>query len=99
MRAVLGVAMVGLVACVGCGREPTQEEKAITAIEDLGGSVYDIQGIQIVDLSSTNVTDADLAHLKELHRLRQLILDETKITPAGLKQFQQAVPNCKVSSY
>ncbi len=36
MRAGLGVALVGLVACVGCG--PTQEE-AIAVIKKLGGKV------------------------------------------------------------
>jgi len=34
MRAGLGVALVGLVVCVGC--EPSKQEKAIAAIKALG---------------------------------------------------------------
>ncbi len=83
MRAVLGVVLVGLVACVGCG--PSPQEKAIAALRKLGASfVFSINKEVVgVDLN-TKVTDAGLAHLKRLTKLETLYLHRTKVTDAGL---------------
>ena len=37
-------------------------------------------------------------HLKGLTNLRELYLDETKVTDAGLAAMQQTLPNCKISN-
>lgn len=86
MRAVLGVALVGLVVCVGCGPSSPQE-KAIAALRKLGASfVFSINKEVVgVDLNlNTKVTDAGLAHLKRLTKLETLYLHRTKVTDAGL---------------
>ena len=90
MRVVLGVALVGLVVCVGCGssKSPHPQEKAIAAIEALGGAAeIDENGtvVRVGFYEGTKVTDAGLVHLKGLTSLQYLgISDNTKITDAGL---------------
>ena len=42
------------------------------------------------------VTDAELVHLKDLTKLRILYLSETKVTDDGVKEPQQALPNCDI---
>lgn len=61
-------------------------EKAIDTIKKLGGKIeFDDEGIPyLVDLDKTNVTDADLVHLKGLTSLDQLFLNSTNISDAGL---------------
>ena len=92
MRAGLGVALVGLVACVGCGREPEfSQEEAIAAIEKLGGKfgVDENNDVVIVDLNyNTQVTDADLVYLKGLTNLEVLNLDNANISDASLKHLE-----------
>jgi hypothetical protein len=44
--------------------------------------------VESVDLNSTRVTDAELAHLKGLTSLQQLFLDETQVTDAGLAHLE-----------
>ena len=101
MRVVLGVALVGLVACVGCGREPDavsheppspnlSQEEAIAAIKKLGGKVEfgSNKAVVFVDLSNTKVTDSGLVHLKGLANLEHLVLFETKVTDAGLVHLE-----------
>ena len=88
MRAGLGVALVGLVVCVGCG--PSKEEEAIAAIQKLGGILGTDENEDVRHLNQwhrhliTNVTDSGLVHLKRLTKLELLNLDGTKVTDAGL---------------
>ena len=104
MRAGLGVALVGLVVCVGCGAQWQEHardnrlRKAMAAIEKLGGKLVVDEGydVVIVDLSATKVTDAGLVHLKRLTKLKYLNLRDTKVTDASVKKLQQALPNCKI---
>jgi hypothetical protein len=44
----------------------------------------------------TEVTDVGLEHLKGLNKLQTLGLAETKVTDAGVKKLQQALPKCKI---
>lgn len=47
-------------------------------------------------LDQTKITDAGLEHLHWLTRLESLLLFFTNTTPQGRKEFQQAMPKCKV---
>ena len=64
--------------------DPT-EDAAIKAIKQLGGKVE--QNGKVVDLSSTQVTDAELKELAALKNLTTLNLSETKVTDASLKEL------------
>lgn len=45
-----------------------------------------------LDLSSTQVTDAGLAHLKMMSSLKWLDLRKTAVTDTGLKDLKSALP-------
>ncbi len=98
MRAGLGVALVGLVVCVGCGPSSPQE-KAIAALRKLGASFEFTRNKEVVGvvLSGTKVSDAGLVHLKEMTKLERLWLAGTKVTDTGLKKLKQALPNCGIN--
>ena len=42
------------------------------------------------------MTDAGLEHLKGLMQLQRLVLRNTKVTDAGVRDLQKALPNCKI---
>jgi hypothetical protein len=54
-----------------------------------------VDGVQILDLSNTQVTDNALGILKKHGTLKTLVLTGTRVTPAGIKDFETATPNCK----
>jgi hypothetical protein len=93
--------LLPVVVCLsGCSRnqvareQPAQEEKAVKAIEALGGMVIRderLPGRPIVevDLGGTGVKDADLQHLKGFKSLQTLILYNNQLTDAGLKDLKE----------
>ena len=46
--------------------------------------------------SGYKLTDTGLVHLKGLTNLQSLSLISTKVTDAGVKDLQAALPNCKI---
>ena len=54
--------------------------------------------LEDLELSDTQVTDAGLTHLKGLSRLTYLNLKGTKVTIQGIKELQEALPNCDIHS-
>ena len=63
------------------------EKKSIAAIEKLGGKVT-FKPKFSVDLSQSQVTDSDLAHVKALSGLEHLDLSESQVTDAGLAHLK-----------
>jgi hypothetical protein len=47
--------------------------------------------------SWAQVTDAGLEHIKGLTRLRNLSLKDTRVSDEGVKELQEALPNCEIS--
>ena len=64
--------------------DPT-EDAAIKTIKQLHGRVE--QDGKFVDLSSTQVTDAELKELAALKNLTTLDLSDTRVTDAGMKEL------------
>jgi internalin A len=67
------------------------EDKAVQAVEKLGGKVARDERAQgkpvvVVDLERTKAMDKGLKQLVGLKRLRHLALDYTAVTDAGLKE-------------
>ncbi len=93
--------LLPLVVCLsGCSQnqvawgQSAREEKAVKAIEALGGRVTrdeKLPGRPVVGvhLDGTTVTDADLKNLKELKGLGSLGLADTQITDSGLKDLKE----------
>ena len=99
MMRQIALLMMLAVCLAGCGqpaaRQPSgQEEKAVKAIESLGGKVTrdeKLSGRPVVEvnLGGTKITDAGLKELKELKGLRALNLTSTQITDAGVKDLKE----------
>jgi len=54
-------------------------------------------GVLLLGMDScTQVTNAGLEHLKGMTSLTPLYLFQTKVTDAGVKKLQQALPKCKI---
>jgi hypothetical protein len=54
--------------------------------------------VDLLVLSSDQVTDASLTHLEQLKHLKWLKLCDTKVTKEGLKKLQKALPNCSIEA-
>jgi len=110
MRAGLGVALVGLVICVGCQHESDSgitkpqtdgdgakskgqqapRSGVVGLIEELGGRVKvdENKAVVVLDLNACNFPDAGLVHLKGLTKLEGLGLDYSEVTDAGLEHLK-----------
>ncbi|HET6441468.1 MAG TPA: leucine-rich repeat domain-containing protein, partial [Phycisphaerae bacterium] len=80
--------------CASCQGPSAREEKAVQAIEALGGQVTRDEAlldrpVVEVDLSGIKVTDAGLKVLKEFKDLQELNLSHTQITDAGLRDLRE----------
>jgi hypothetical protein len=49
-----------------------------------------------LDLGATRLTNGGLEHLQGLANLRMLVLTSTPVTDEGVKEFERALPNCRV---
>lgn len=49
-----------------------------------------------LSIEDTPVTDAGLAHIKQLEGLRELRLRGAKVTAQGVQQLQQALPKLRI---
>ena len=52
--------------------------------------------MQMLYLDRTAVTDAGLAHLRSLPKLRVLWVKDTRISDEGIRKLQQALPDCEI---
>lgn len=68
-----------------------------TEVTDAGVKhLKDLTNLEWLFLGGTQVTDHGLGHLQGLTRLGLLYLNDTQVTEEGVKEFQRALPNCKV---
>ncbi len=59
--------------------------------------LHKLRELTIVKLpSNTRITDTALEHLGELRELRSLRLIRTGVTDDGVRELQQALPECKI---
>jgi hypothetical protein len=73
--------------------------KTLFALEQLGATfTKDGDGNVIaLNLNSTKISDVELRKLKAFPQLRDLSLNNTNVTDAGVADLQKALPNCKIS--
>ena len=91
VRWLLALTLLG--AGEAAGRENEPENAAVTALTKLGAKIQrnsEAPGkpVVAVDLSLTQVTDADLKQLKSLANLQSLNLIGTQISDAGLEHLK-----------
>ena len=68
-----------------------------TEVTDAGlKDLKELTNLKGLNLWGTKVTDAGLEYLKGLTKLQWLNLLGTAVTADGVRQFQQALPNCKI---
>jgi hypothetical protein len=68
-----------------------------TAVTDAGLEDLDaLTGLRELYLDGTKITDGGLDHLKKLTHLQDLYVQDTKVTNGGVRNFQKALPKCKV---
>ncbi|GEM_PF-848663 len=53
-------------------------------------------GLIALDLSNTEIGDADLECLSELRKLDHLSVRNTRVTPGGVEKLKQALPYCAI---
>lgn len=58
--------------------------------------IDELDRLQKLDLSGSQITDGGLQHLSDLDGLRELTLRGTRVTDAGVKSLQKALPKCTV---
>ena len=84
-----------------CIRADEVEDKAVKAIEKLGGRIYrDMKAkdkpIVGVTLPGPKVTDAGLKHLARLKQLRKLYVYGTLVTDKGKVDLRKALPRLEI---
>ena len=58
----------------------------------------DLKSLEVLDLRrNPGITDAGLMHLEGLSNLKHLYLIHTSVTPTGVSQLQQKLPNTKIA--
>jgi uncharacterized protein YjbI with pentapeptide repeats len=68
-----------------------------TEVTDAGlEGLKELTNLKGLNLWGTKVTDAGLERLRGLTKLQWLNLLGTAVTADGVRQFQQALPNCKI---
>ena len=55
-----------------------------------------LTNLSVLTLYRSQVTDAELVHLKGLTKLSRVNLIETRVTDAGVKELEQALPSVKI---
>ena len=57
-----------------------------------------LQELRMLDLGSTQITDAGLKEVAKLQKLEGLNLQNTQITDAGVAELKKALPKCGILS-
>jgi hypothetical protein len=55
-----------------------------------------LQGLESLDLSTTQITDSGLVHLEGLQKLDELNVVNTQVTDVGVEQLRKSLPHCSV---
>jgi hypothetical protein len=62
-------------------------------------SLVGYRNLKHLDLSFTEVTDADLIELEHLSGLGSLVLLNSKVTDNGISRLQKILPKCRIDHY
>jgi hypothetical protein len=67
------------------------------AVKDIADNLPDLVSLNLGALDGTKITDASVAQLSRLQKLRALDLTGAKITADGLKNLRANMPECKIT--
>jgi hypothetical protein len=68
-----------------------------TITNDALKHIGEMKSLHLLSICSTSVTDEGLIPLEKLPELKELGLDNTKVTPAGVQRLRRALPNCEIT--
>jgi hypothetical protein len=55
-----------------------------------------MKGLESLTLGGRRITDQGLTQLRNLHDLKQLIVNQTSVTTAGTTELKKALPQVKI---
>jgi hypothetical protein len=58
--------------------------------------VKGLENLEYLNVYGTEIGDPGLAHLANLKKLKSLYVWQTKVTDAGVKKLQEALPGLKI---
>jgi hypothetical protein len=86
LKEIKGLTKLRVLRLRGCG-----------GVTDTGlGHLKGLTKLEFLDISYARVTNAGLKQLVGLKSLRRLELQSEKVTDAGVKKLQQALPKCRI---
>src|SRR5262245_34425600 len=67
------------------------------AVKDIADNMPELTDLNLGSSLPNEVSDASVANLARLKKLKALNLSGSKLTDAGLKDLQKALPECKIT--
>ncbi len=79
------------------GIPPNQDVRVQVQVDNIEAfTALEPDDIQVLSLWNTNVRDRDLEAIKHLTGLRELDIRQTRVSPDGVGDLQEALPNCRI---
>lgn len=74
-------------------------EEKVVSDSDVEEAILALPRVKSLTLNDTRITDAALDHLKNLSDLETVVLEDTDVTPDGVKRLIRAMPHLEVWYY
>lgn len=98
---IMGILGALLLPAIGRVRESARQRSvqfSVAALESLDAKITRDEQREVVkvDLTLSEISDADLVHLKRLTNLQELELSDNQVSNSSVSQLQKALPDCEI---